>query len=412
MSKRVPVRFGRYRVLGELGRGAMGVVYKAEDPSLGRVVAVKAVQLTDDADDSIDLEARFRQEAKAAGSISHRGIITIYDTGRQGNWAYIAMEFLDGVELRGVMAQGRVPLRRLLDIAAQIADALGAAHARGVVHRDIKPGNIMITAGDHVKIMDFGVARMLESTIETQAGQVVGSPRYMSPEQVAGRGVDHRSDIFSLGVVLFEMVAGIAPFSGEDVRDLIYAVANSQPPRPSRFNPAAPEMLDLIIAKAMQKDAAERYQSAGEFASDLRMCRETISVAAEPPDALGESTVVTRIDSDATVVTAILASGDAERRTAPAAESANSSSAPTTIALPSDEHIVASPPRQMRLSRRFSSTKALARLAQPDADDLKRLSKAPVPSARVANWLRGPRNRLLAGMLVAATLGAIAIALS
>jgi serine/threonine-protein kinase len=312
------------------------------------------------------------------------------------------------------MAQGRVPLRRLLDIVAQVADALAAAHSRGVVHRDIKPGNIMVMAGDHAKIMDFGIARMRVSTIETQVGLVVGSPKYMSPEQVAGQRVDHRSDIFSLGVVLFEMVAGIAPFSGAEVRDLLYAVVNSQPPRPSRFNPAAPEMLDLIIAKAMQKDPAERYQSASEFAADLRSCREAIIDVVAPRDGLGESTVLTAMDADVTAVTATIRLSDAERGRGKTkvAEAARMNPAAATTVLLVGEHIAALPPGPMWLSRRISSAKALARLAQPDADDIARLSKTPVTTARVLNWLRDPRNQLLTGMYVAAAVGAIAIALS
>jgi serine/threonine-protein kinase len=194
---------GRYRVIRELGRGAMGVVYLAQVESLQRQVAIKTLLLPDEPGERAHLEARFRQEAKAAGGLNHPGIITIHDLGREGDYLYIAMELLQGTELRDRMAQGPLPLDMALDIAGQVASALAAAHASHVVHRDIKPGNIMLVGNGQAKIMDFGIARMQSSDVRTQSGTMMGSPKYMSPEQVSGHAVDHRSDIFSLGSMLY-----------------------------------------------------------------------------------------------------------------------------------------------------------------------------------------------------------------
>ena len=414
---------GRYRILEEIGRGAMGVVHKAEDASLGRVVAIKAVELSPNASDSKEYEARFYQEAKAAGSLNHPGIIAIYDTGREGNWAYIAMELLNGIELRALIAAERLPLGRVLDIAAQVANALEFAHQRGVVHRDIKPANIMVLDGDHVKIMDFGIARTRVSAVETQVGVVLGSPKYMSPEQVVGKRVDHRSDIFSLGVMLFEMVAGIAPYTGNDLAEVMYAVVNSREARPSQFNPAAPELLDLIVAKALQKDVAARYQSAGEIAADLAICRAALNDNVDRTASTGEATVPLGFNPTATAPvptgnsTPPLGSGEVARvtTTSPrvaAAQSAQSSQREdaTTIPLAS---VVSLPTErgQMLFSRRFNSAPALLRLAEPSADDVKTLSKIPSPALRLSGVFSGARNLFVIAMVSAAILGALVIAL-
>ena len=228
-----------------------------------------------------DYEARFFREAKAAGAFNHPNVIIIYDVGRERDLAYIAMELLEGTELREIMANERIPLSLVLEIGAQVADGLAAAHERGVVHRDIKPANIMIVRGDQVKIMDFGIARLLTSQEQTQTGSLLGSPKYMSPEQIVGRTIDERSDLFSLGVVLYEMAAGVAPFSAPDVTQLMHQIGITVPRPPSLFNPAVPPMLDLIIGKAMAKDVSERYQSAGELAADLRACMSKLAAGDE-----------------------------------------------------------------------------------------------------------------------------------
>src|SRR5579859_352370 len=227
MDPSLPERIGRYRVLGELGRGAMGVVYRAEDPLLNRTVAIKTILLSIDPAVRAEYEARFRQEAKAAGGLNHPNLITIYDIGREGDIAYMAMELLEGIELRDLMKSARLELPFVLEILAQVADGLAFAHARGVVHRDVKPSNIMIVGERRAKakVMDFGVARMHRSEIQTQVGAVLGSPKYMSPEQVAGGAVDGRSDVFSLGVLLYELTAGTPPFAAPDIGQYVLQIA-------------------------------------------------------------------------------------------------------------------------------------------------------------------------------------------
>ena len=432
-------QLGRYRILTELGRGAMGVVYRAEDPSLGRVVALKVVELAPEAFDSKEFEARFYQEAKAAGSLNHPGIITIHDTGREGKWAYIAMEVLDGIELRAMMATERLPIARALQIGAQVAEALEFAHANGVVHRDIKPANIMVLSGDQAKIMDFGIARTRVSVVETQVGVVLGSPRYMSPEQVLGQRVDHRSDIFSLGVMLFEMTAGLAPFSGKDVGELMYAVVNAHQSRPSQFNPAVPTMLDLIIAKAMQKDAAARYQSAAELAADLALCREALAEAPAISTAVGESTLplgevathpntatnaaTTAPDANAGVDSVPTTGNGARAAThADVAAPAFASAGGHQAAGYADQHdattlpLAATPSARketapLLFSRRFNSSAALARLSAPSLEDEKVLANT-LSAARVRMGVfRGTRNRIATAMIGVSILGAIVIAL-
>jgi len=274
---------GRYRILGELGRGAMGIVYEAADDLLGRPVAIKTINMSGDPSERADHEARFLQEAKAAGGLSHPNVVTVYDVGRESDLLYMAMELLDGRELRDFLADGELPLTRAVDIAAQIADGLAFAHERGVVHRDIKPSNIMVLPGGTAKIMDFGIARIRTSDVKTQTGMRLGSPRYMAPEQLLGQPVDRRADIFALGVVLYEMLAGIAPFGGEDVQEVMFRVASFDPPAPSRINPAVPTMLDLVVARAIAKDPAQRYQDVQELARDLRAAKPAVENAKSPP---------------------------------------------------------------------------------------------------------------------------------
>ena len=295
--------FGRYRVLEELGRGAMGIVYLAEDESLQRQVAVKAMLLPADSVERAEHEGRFRQEAKAAGGLNHPNVITIHDLGREGDWLYIAMELLRGTELRTLMSAGLLPLPLALDIAAQVAEGLAAAHARGVVHRDVKPSNIMVLGGRHAKIMDFGVARVQASEVRTRSGVMLGSPKYMSPEQVAGHAVDPRSDIFSLGSMLYEMVTGVPAFGGTELPNLLYDILHTTPTPATRINPALPPLLDLVLARAMQKNPAARYQDAREMARDLETCRTGVAPPAPAlaaPGGAGEATVFsTTVRTDA-----------------------------------------------------------------------------------------------------------------
>lgn len=270
-------QLGRYEVLEELGQGAMGVVYKARDPLIDRVVAIKTINLGLALDEKEEYEGRFYQEARAAGRLNHPNIVTIYDVGKSGDVAYIAMEFLQGRELRDILNDfGILPVDQVLDIVHQVAQGLSYAHQHDIVHRDVKPSNIMVVGDGHVKITDFGIARMASSAVHTQTGMVLGSPKYMSPEQVMGKAIDQRSDIFSLGVMLYEMLAGQAPFTGENVNAIMYQTLNSVPVSPSMLNHDVPEMLNFIVAKALAKKMEDRYQQAKDFAVDLRACRETL----------------------------------------------------------------------------------------------------------------------------------------
>lgn len=270
-------QLGRYNIIGELGQGAMGTVYKAVDPLIDRIVAIKTINLSLAMDEKDEYESRFYQEAKAAGRLSHPNIVTIYDVGKSGEIAYIAMEFLQGRELRDVLNDGKgMPVEQVINIVAQVAQGLAYAHEYGIVHRDVKPSNIMIVRDGHVKITDFGIARMASAAVRTQTGMVLGSPKYMSPEQVVGKLTDQRSDIFSLGVMLYEMLTGQAPFAGENINAIMYQTLNSVPPPPSTLSPNVPEMLNFIVAKALAKKLDHRYQDAKEFAGDLYACRDRL----------------------------------------------------------------------------------------------------------------------------------------
>ena len=289
---------GRYKILDIVGRGAMGVVYKAIDPVIDRIVAIKTVNLLLSREDMAEYEARFQQEIKAAGRLNHPNIVTIYDVGRTEHMAYMAMEFLDGKELKDILAAGTRPdVEDTVDLTAQVADGLSFAHTHDIIHRDIKPSNIMVINtpnGVLAKITDFGIARMPASAVKTMTGLILGSPRYMSPEQVIGKTIDHRSDIFSLGVVLYETLTGIAPFDGDNINAIMYATVNTSPVPPSTLNPEVPHMLDLIVAKALAKPVDDRYQSMRELVKDLREVRRlllnatgapTVYAATAPPSA-------------------------------------------------------------------------------------------------------------------------------
>lgn len=294
---------GRYEVVGEIGQGAMGVVYKAKDPLIDRIVAIKTINLDFAEDEKEEYEGRFYQEAKAAGRLSHQNIVTVFDVGRSGDIAYIAMEYLQGRELRDILNDERLPVEQSLDIVVQVAQGLAYAHEHNIIHRDVKPSNIMVVRDGHVKITDFGIARMESASVRTQTGMVLGSPKYMSPEQVTGKHLDQRSDVFSLGVMLYEMLTGQVPFAGENVNAIMYQIINTTPPPPSTLNPEVPSMLNFIVAKVLAKDVDNRYQSAKEFASDLRACRSMMlrSAAAEDtklPKQLNAVSPVARTGAD------------------------------------------------------------------------------------------------------------------
>ena len=266
---------GRYQVEKELGKGAMGVVYLGRDPKINRVVAIKTMALSQEfeEDELQDVKERFFREAETAGRLNHPHIVTIFDAGEEHDLAYIAMEFLKGKDLVPYTKSGNLmPIAKVMDIAARVADALSYAHQNSVVHRDIKPANIMYEPeSDAVKVTDFGIARITDSS-RTKTGMVLGTPSYMSPEQLAGKKIDGRSDLFSLGVMLFQMVSGKLPFEGDSMAQLMFKIANEAHPHVRDFNPQVPECLAAIIDKALAKDNAQRYQTGAELAADLRAC--------------------------------------------------------------------------------------------------------------------------------------------
>ena len=277
-------QLGRYEIIGELGRGAMGIVYKARDPLIDRTVAIKTVAVDLSREESEAFEQRFYREAKSAGRLNHSNIVTIHDVGRSDAVAYIAMEFLEGRSLREILDSGVVlPPETVADIVAQVADGLAFAHENGIVHRDIKPPNVMVLDSGLVKITDFGIA-LLPTGSRTLAGTVFGSPKYMAPEQVVGRPVDGRADIFSLGAVLYEMLTGFPPFFGGDLDAVLYQVINEMPAAPSSRNKSIAPAFDYIVAKALAKHPDDRYASAGAMAMDVRNFRELQLPSAVPQE--------------------------------------------------------------------------------------------------------------------------------
>lgn len=248
-------QLGRYEVLEELGRGSMGIIYRAKDPLIDRFVAIKVVNLESPNKPQIqDQEMRLHHEARSAGRLNHPNIFTIHDMGRCGDVAYIAMEMLEGRELSEVIdCKGGVSVDQALDISTQVAHGLAYAHQHGVAHHDIKPANIMVLDGSHVKIADFGLAQMSPSLVRTPEGRVLGSPLYMSPEQVQGQALDTRSDIFSLGVVLYEMLTRRLPFTGADAGDVMRQIMTHTQPAPGSINTKVPKRLDRIVEKCLEK---------------------------------------------------------------------------------------------------------------------------------------------------------------
>ena len=367
-AERAPEKFGRYQVLKELGRGAMGIVYLAEDTELARKVAIKMISLTGSEHERNAHEARFRQEARAAGGVSHPSIITIYDVGREGDVAFIAMELVEGRELRELIAGGELTPSQAVELAALIADGLAYAHERGVIHRDIKPGNIMVLKDGRVKVMDFGIARLQQTTVKTQTGVLLGSPQYMSPEQVAGAEVDARADVFSLGVVLYEMVTGVKPFDAADLSQVLFWVVNMPAKPPSERRPGLPAVVDYIVARALKKKPEERYATAADFAADLRKCLPEVRAA--------EATMQARASAGDTT--------PHDASTLPAAEDR----------------------MELRPSRRFDSKEALSRLAVLGQDDASRTR---------GGWtvqVERPRRRVERSTLILAATYGIAVLLA
>ncbi len=263
-------QLGRYELLEELGRGAMGIVYRARDPVIDRIVAIKTIDLGLSSDDGETFERRFAREARTAGRLNHPNIVTIHDMGKCDNVGYIAMEVLPGRTLREILDSGVwLPLATVARIGTQIADGLAFAHRNGVVHCDVKPANIVVLDTGLVKITDFGIAK-LPSGSRSFARNAFGSPRYIAPEQATGGEVDARSDLFSLGAVLYEMLTGTAAFPGTTLDEILDQVVKSEPVPPSQRNPGIPSAFDHIVARAMAKQPEHRYERAEDVAADLR----------------------------------------------------------------------------------------------------------------------------------------------
>jgi CHASE2 domain-containing sensor protein len=269
---------GRYEIIKELGRGAMGTVYLGKDPNINREVAIKTLNYGDVEPQQLNqLKSQFFREAEAAGKLSHPNIVTIYDVGEDHDMAYIAMELLKGKDLKNYCQAGNLlPFESVLNVAVSVAEALDYAHQQGVIHRDIKPANIILLENDQVKVADFGIARFVSSST-TQTGIIFGTPNYMSPEQVAGEKVDGRSDLFSLGVVLFELLSGDKPFKGDSIAALMYAITNMAHPPLAEVAPDTPECCVKIVTKLLTKGVTKRYKSAALVVKHLQECREQLN---------------------------------------------------------------------------------------------------------------------------------------
>jgi class 3 adenylate cyclase/tRNA A-37 threonylcarbamoyl transferase component Bud32 len=281
---------GRYEIIGELGRGAMGAVYKARDPQIGRTVAIKIIVTGNQTPEELEeYKRRFYREAQTAGQMSHPGIVTIYDVNEdEYGQPYLVMEFIEGTTLEKLLApagparaSAARPLQDSLDIAIQVADALDYAHRRNVIHRDIKPANILVTPEGKAKIADFGIAKMV-GTQMTHTGLLVGTPAFMSPEQITGGQIDARSDIFSFGIVLYWMFTGTKPFAGQAITEVAYKVVHATPTPIRQLNADLPGELEVVIARCLAKKPDERYQRGSDLASDLENLKARQRVAAAP----------------------------------------------------------------------------------------------------------------------------------
>ncbi|MCK4488210.1 MAG: serine/threonine protein kinase, partial [Desulfobacterales bacterium] len=266
------MNYGRYQIKEELGKGSMGVVYRAHDPQIDRLVALKVLR-----HDRVTSEAfvqRFLKEAKAIGRLSHPNIVTVYDVGRDHGTIYIAMEFLEGPPLNEVIQEKRLTLGEIVDLGVQMAEALDYAHQKGIVHRDIKPTNIIVTPDGQAKITDFGIARIEDPSAiqQTQAGEILGTPVYMSPEQVMGRPVDGRSDLYSLGVILYELSTQKRPFRGDSIAAIFRAITQDTPAEPAITDSSISQELSGLVMKSLNKRPDERLQTGKAMAEALKAC--------------------------------------------------------------------------------------------------------------------------------------------
>ncbi len=267
---------GRYKIIGKLGKGSMGLVYKAQDPKINRLVAIKTIRFSDEFDEDVikEIKERFFMEAEIAGKLSHPAIVTIHDVGDDRDLTYMAMEYLEGEDLDKFIKKGNLlAVRAVLNVISQIAEALDFAHKQGVIHRDIKPANVMLLSNGQVKVTDFGIAKAISSS-KTKTGVILGTPNYMSPEQIMGQKVNSKSDIFSLGVLFYQLLTGELPFHGDNLSGLLYQITQVKHSSPRSYNPKIPKICEQILDKALSKDPAKRFRTAGEMANIIRMLGE------------------------------------------------------------------------------------------------------------------------------------------
>jgi hypothetical protein len=270
----IPAKIGKYDVKSKLGQGAMGEVFRAHDPVLNRDVAIKRISGGLDTDETV--RKRFRREAEAAATLMHPNIITVYELGLEGEQLFMAMELLDGADLKHALADRRLSLDEKLSVMEQICDGLAFAHAREIVHRDLKPANIHILPSGKVKIMDFGLARLSGSEMTT-TGMVMGTPHYMSPEQVRGAKADTRSDVFALGCVLYEMITGRKPFDAESMHAVLFKIMQEEPPPLRQVAPGTPDALVQVVERALAKNPADRFPNASEMLAGIRVARHVVA---------------------------------------------------------------------------------------------------------------------------------------
>jgi serine/threonine protein kinase len=282
----IPEKFGRYEIVREIGHGAMGVVYEALDPTIGRKIALKTIRFDGIGTTADEAARRFKNEARAAGGLNHPSIVTVYDAGEDSGILYLAMEFIEGSTLEALLrTQRTIATAQTIDIVRQICAGLDFAHAKGIVHRDIKPGNIMLAAHGMAKITDFGIARAGEAM--TITGQVVGTPNYMSPEQVLGKTLDGRSDLFSVGVMLYEMITGERPFEGQSITTIMYKIVHETPIPPRKLDSTIHPGLSAVIERSLAKAAEDRFPNGAELARELQNYESATVI---PTSTLGQPT--------------------------------------------------------------------------------------------------------------------------
>jgi serine/threonine protein kinase len=377
------LKLGRYEVVRELGKGAMGIVYLAKDPLIGRLVALKTIRLGAHADDdeTREFQQRFIREAQAAGILNHPAIVTVHDIGRdeETDTSFIAMEFVEGQNLKEVLSQGRaLSFEQIADIVAQVAEALDFAHAKGIVHRDVKPANIILIEGNRAKITDFGIAKIASGQANlTSTGQFLGTPNYMAPEQIKGAPVDGRTDIFALGICLYECLTRRKPFGGDSLTSISYKIVHEPFPSLHEINPQIPDGYDEIVANCLAKDPTKRYQRARDLSQALRAVLRGEKPTRPADPMLAEETIVTR--------------ATAERAAAASAAATQSNTPMPTLEVPFPEAIEP-PPADMGSNNTRSSgaTPAVAAAAPAAA-----AKSGTHPAAKPAGPPRPPVSQQL-----------------